>query len=246
MPTITVQKSPYWATIPAARPEDLAPGLRCRLLTLEDVGIVKNMRHEVLTALENPDYYRPAREAPDFVERHLAGRGLTMGVFDGDRLVAFGALGLPQPGDHNRGETVPLPPSELNQVADMASGMVAPGYRGRGLHHWLIRWRVSEAVAQGRRHLVTHSSLNNHVSWQHLAVYGLFAKRLLHVSDEIKRFVIHRDVRQSVTFDPSSCVTAGIADIARLDELMQSGLWVMDKTRDESGWAAVLAKPIIA
>lgn len=194
---------------------DLPDDLTARVLTPDDADRLHAFRLSVVAALTDPDHYRMAGEVGNFVADHLGEKGLTAGIFRDDRLVAYGAIGLPGPGDANRGRDLGLPEDQWPLVAHMSSAMVEAPDRGRGLHHRLIAWRLEVARTLGRPHLLTTVSPRNHVSWGHLAQHGLHARRWFHVGQDLVRFLVHRDVRVEPVLDTT---TARLVPLDRLSE----------------------------
>ncbi|MFD1627631.1 GNAT family N-acetyltransferase [Azospirillum griseum] len=219
---------------------DLPADLTTRVLTPDDADRLHVFRLSVVSSLADPDHYRMAGEVGNFVADHLGDKGLTAGIFRGDRLVAYGAIGLPGPGDANRGRDLGLPEEELALVAHMSSAMVEAPDRGRGLHHRLIAWRLEVARALGRPHLLTTVSPRNHVSWGHLAQHGLYPRRWLQVDKDLVRFLVHRDVRVEPVLDTT---TARLVPLERLsgqtDLFAQGGrVWARLSGGDVPGGAA--------
>lgn len=221
----------------------LPAGLTARMLHPVDSDMIRSFRRAVIATLADPDHYNIAGEVGDFVLDHLGPRGLTAGIFHGETLVAYGAIGLPGPGDPNRGIDMGLPESEWGQVAHMASAMAAPDMRGRGLHHWLIDWRIAVADAFGKRHLLTTVSTRNHASWGNLATHGLHPKRRLTIGPGLIRFLVHRDARDNQALDPQTARLVPFEELAEAPLLFdnQQRIWRREKT--EQGWSAVVGRP---
>lgn len=204
----------------------LPEGFTCRLLDGDDAPLLRAFRARILERLSDPDHYRTAGEVGDFVADHLGRVGITAAIFANGEMVAYGALGLPGPGDHNRGHDLPLPEAELPMVAHVASAMVDPDCRGRGLHHRLIQWRLDLATALGRVHTLTTVSPRNHASWRHLVAHGLLAKRLLDVGGGLMRLLVHRDAREEPVLDPNTIELCPVTELADRADLFGGGNWV--------------------
>nr|WP_211113825.1 GNAT family N-acetyltransferase [Azospirillum picis] len=201
----------------------LPDGLTARMMDLDDSRALADFRVRVVAMLDDPDHYRMAGEVGNFVADHLGELGLTAGIFRGDRLVAYGALGLPGADDPNRGRDLDLPEEELSSVAHMSSAMVDPSERGRGLHHRLIDWRIEVAEALGRRHLLTTVSPRNHRSWGHLAGHGIYPKRLIRVGGDLVRLLVHRDFTADPVFDPSSAGLVAVEELSGRWDVFEGG-----------------------
>lgn len=218
---------------------DLPDGLSARLLTPGDAALLTAFRRRVVETLDDPDHYRMAGEVGDFVADHLGPRGLTAGIVRGDALVAYGALFLPGPDDHNRGRDLPLPDDELPLVAHMSSAMVEPAARGQGLHHRLIVWRLAAAAAMGRRHVLTTVSPRNHRSWGHLASHGMYPMRLIRVGGDLVRLLVHRDALSSPVFDTATAALVPVEELGGRGDLFDSGQRVWARVSVDGRWFAL-------
>lgn len=220
----------------------LPSGLAARMLGPGDAEAMRALRRRVIETLDDPDHYRTAGEVGDFVLDHLNTRGVTVGVFLGAELVAYGALGLPGPGDHNRGRDLPLPEAELPQVAHLSSAMVDPALRGRGLHHRMIDWRIAVADRIGRRHSLTTVSPRNHRSWGHLAAHGVYPKRLIDVGGGLLRLLVHRDALAEPVFDPATASLVPVEEIAGRGDLFARGEQVWCRVEQDGRWFALFGR----
>lgn len=226
----------------------LPEGIACRMLTMDDADILRRFRQAIVQGLEDPDHYRLAGEVGDFVADHLGAKGLTAGLFDREgAMIGYGALGLPREGDPNRGVDMGLPEDELPLVAHIASAMLRPDWRKRGLHHRLIDWRVVLAAALGRRHLLTTVSPRNHQSWGHLVGHGLLGKRLIDVGGGLIRLLVHGDCRAAPR--PSRRLGTGtmvpVEELAEAKVLFAAGNWVWRRVPLSDGrMAAELSPPV--
>lgn len=150
-----------------------------RLLTPKDVPALMNLRNVVIASLPHPDMYVREEDEAAFVSAHIgaakgAGEGETIGVFDGDRLAAYGMLGLPSRHDpDNLGRLLGYGESRLARVAHLASCMVAPPYRGRHLQCSLLAARMQLAYARGREVCIAMVSPRNQASRSNLIREGL-------------------------------------------------------------------------
>ncbi|WP_431854346.1 GNAT family N-acetyltransferase [Azospirillum sp.] len=228
----------------AAMAARLPPGVTARTLGMADADAVRALRGRVIQTLDHPDFYQPAAEYGNFVTDHLNVAGVTVGLFLGTELVAFGALGLPGAGPDtvNRGRDLPLPEAELLQVAHLSSAMVDPNLRGRGLHHWTIDWRLGVADRIGRRHALTTASPRNHRSWGHLAAHGLYPRRLIGVNSGILRLLMHRDSMAEPVFDPATASLVTVEDLADRADLFERGEQVWCRLHEGGRWFALFGR----
>ena len=225
---------------------DLPDGLTARMMDLDDCDRLADFRVRVVATLDDPDHYRMAGEVGNFVTDHLGDKGVTAGVFHDGRLVAYGALGLPGPDDHNRGRDLDLPDDQLPLVAHMSSAMVDPSVRGRGLHHRLIDWRLEVAQTLGRRHLLTTVSPRNHRSWGHLADHGIHPRRLIRVGGDLVRLLVHHDAHSVPVFDTATAALVPVEDLSGRWDVFERGgqVWARVAAGDgaERRWFALCGR----
>lgn len=230
----------------AAMAERLPAGITARMLAPSDADALRDFRRRIVATLDDPDHYRVAGEVGDFVTDHLNRRGVTVGLFLGPELVAYGALGLPGPDDPNRGRDLPLPESDLPRVAHLSSAMVDPTLRGRGLHHRMIDWRLAVADGIGRRHTLTTVSPRNHRSWGHLAAHGVCPKRLIDVGAKggggLLRLLVHRDAAALPVFDPASASLVPVEELAGRADLFDRGERVWCRVAEGGRWFALFGR----
>lgn len=222
---------------------ELPDGLTCRLLRPADGPMMRDFRLGVVERLADPDHYRMAGEVGDFVTEHLGQIGLTAGIFDARGMAAYGALTLPDAAGFNRGHDFGLTGAELDHVAHVASAMVDPDFRGKGLHHRLIQWRIDLARALQRWHLFTTVSPRNHQSWGHLAAHAIYPKRLIQVGNGLTRLLVHRDLRGGATIDPEALEVCPVDALSQRFDLFDDGFWVWGRCRMEGRVLALCARP---
>lgn len=200
-------------------------GLTGRWLDLDDADAVHALRRVVIGTLADPDHYVPEDES--FVVKHLGAAGQTYGVFDGPELIAFGAIGLPGPGQENLGEALGLPEPEWPAVGHLASAMVRPGKRGIRLHHWLIQQRLDALAERGRRHVVAMVSPRNWASWHNLSRYRFYVKRIATMYGTLTRYLMHRDAAAPAVFE-GPALHCPAEDIEAQRRLLADGYWGID------------------
>lgn len=232
----------------------LPPGVSGRVLTVADAGRLAELRREVVgRQLPDPNCYRLEAESPDFPPSHLGpdgpgDKGVIAGLFsDGGELIAYAALTLPRPGESSHGDALGLSPGQQDQVAYLASAMVRADWRGRGLHHALVAWRLRLADALGRRHAIAATWPGNYQSWGHFCAHGLLGEKLVMVGDGLLRLVAHRDLAVPVPApDPATRRLTAVAALADQGALFDAGYRLWRRVEREDGVFAELARPLSA
>lgn len=203
-------------------------GLLLRTLGDADFDALIAMRQQVAARLADKDCY--VLEPEQFVRAHLGERGETTGLFACDRLIAYAMLGLAQRDGRDRpmvpdpmADALRLPTTERDTVAHLASSMVLPGWRGSGLHKWLIRYRLARCAALGRRHVMAMVSPRNVASWHNLIRHGLAVRAIEPLEGDRLRYILYRDLHQKEAEGPQSAEYAFPADLNRQRALLARG-----------------------
>lgn len=228
-------------------------GVSLRVLDQQDSAALAELRQRVvLQQLGNAEFYRLEAEGPDFPDSHLDRvrdplRGLIAGLFEASgQLIGYGALSLPGPDEPTRGDCLDLPDGS-QQIAYLASAMLLEQWRGYGLHHRLIEWRLARARELGRRHVVAASYPGNHISWGNLAGHGLLGKCLIRVSRGLLRLVSHCDLATTDAPRPdlANQILLPVADLERAAVWFDDGYWLWGRSVESAETCAILARPIM-
>lgn len=177
--------------------------LALRMIGPEHVTNILLLRKQVLSHLTNPDIYVNEDDEQEFVRQHCGPAGVTLGVFDGPRLVAYAMLGLPTPQDpNNLGHWFGLAPPNCARVAHVASCMVLPSHQGLGLQRRLLAARFRLALDYGRSICIGMISLHNHISRQNLLREGFHIGWVGHLCG-LERQLMYTDLNRPMAFDIS-------------------------------------------
>lgn len=139
----------------------------------DDLAAAVALHAEVLAALDDPQRFRLFGGCEAFVRSHVRDRGLSLGAFDGARMLAYGALTLPAAADaDNYAADLGWPAERAGRVALLSAAMVAPDQRRRGWHGALIRARIAHAAKLGVDDLLVRAAPANAVSRATLLRHG--------------------------------------------------------------------------
>ncbi len=216
-------------------------GLTVRMLTEAEALIA--LRRQVVAGLADGDWY--VLEPDRFVRAHLGGSGETVGLFAAGQLVAYAMLGLPR----NDGPPDPmatalgLPAAERGTVAHLASTMVLPGWRGRGLHNWLIRRRLARCAALGRPCVLSMVSPRNVASWHNLMRHGLVVRAIAPLEGDRPRYLLHRDLRRDEVYDPASARAVPLDNLDRQRVLLGDGYRGFGTAQDRGQVCVLFGRP---
>jgi hypothetical protein len=104
--------------------------------------------------------------------------GRIFGLFAEDRMIAYGVLGLPGPGDANFADDLGLAAADRVRVAHIDGISVHPAWRGNRLHRVLTAWRLREAALVGRSLVIATVAPGNTASLRNIMAEGLTVRAL--------------------------------------------------------------------
>lgn len=183
MPPATFSPS-IWAP-PASGPWSwrlIAPGEGARVDAL----------HRRALGAAGPDVVKP--EGPDFFPRILEGGGWIIGVFEAERLVAYGIVQHELPPSDDPRPLLGVPPEVMR--VKLAGASVDPAMRGKGLQRALIaaRVRLAQAAFEGRPILLYSTSAPaNFASWANLMAEHFTARAVKLYYGGYPRYVMVRE-----------------------------------------------------
>jgi GNAT superfamily N-acetyltransferase len=228
---------PLRALSEADNPLDLQPdprwhSLRISRLDRSHLPAILALRKIVLGTLSDPDEYVCEEDESEFVASHLGADGFTLGILNGEALVAYGMVGFPAASHpDNLGRPLGLPVSELGRVAHLSSCMVLPDWRGRGLQKLLLEKRVAIAgLVKSRTHFIAMTSTYNARSRHNMFAIG-FRLRKATLIGPLKRHLFHKASDSASFVDRHRLQLCGVHAFDRHQELTESGwLGVSEET----------------
>lgn len=139
-----------------------------RALDRPDAAAVHRLHEQVRAALPDPALFQLWGGAEAFIAAHLPGpaaRGESLGLWEAERLIAYGSLTRPRADDADNYATVlGWPAARADRVGLLSAAMVAPDRRGLGLQGRLIDARIARAAELGIAELLCRASPANAVS----------------------------------------------------------------------------------
>lgn len=190
-----------------------------RILDESDLETVITLhRHAIAKA--RPDTV--ATETDAFFTNHMTRIGRILGLFAEGRLIAYGVLGLPGPGDANFGDMVHLGTADRARVAHIDGASVLPEWRGNRLHGVLIEWRLEAAVAAGRSIALSTAAPGNIPSVRNLLAAGMTI-RALQQRFGGWRYILRRDLDRQPPSIPADGRWIDVDDLDAQHDLFRDG-----------------------
>ncbi len=220
------------------------PQLSIRLLDKSDIPQVTALRDEVLEQLIHPDHYVREDNVEEFVLHnigfHSASRGHTIGIFEGQQLVAYAMLGFPTSQDSdNLGWHLTTDLTMLGNVAHIAGCMVRAKWRRKGLQRLLLIERFELARSMRRPTCIAMVSLLNDTSRRNLMSSGM---RIGWVGtlNGLKRQLLVLNLEQPWEFDHESIKLIDCLDLHEQTFMCTQGWWGVGEFLDSSGQVKIV------
>ncbi len=163
-----------------------------------------------------------AHETDAFFAAHVEGIGRILGLFAENRLIAYGVLGLPGPGDASFADELALQTADRLRAANIDGVSVAPEWRGNGLHRLLIACRLQWALAAGRTIALSTVAPANLPSLRNLLAEGLTIRAIRHKFGGI-RYVVRRDLERPAPVIPQRGRWIPIEDLEAQAAALEGG-----------------------
>ncbi|WP_152597308.1 GNAT family N-acetyltransferase [Neobacillus niacini] len=122
---------------------------KVRKLDAEDLEEILEVQKQVVQAMEGPGILQPlTKEEYQYI---LEGKGLMIGAFVGNDLIAFRALLIPPIDEEHLGRDIGLAENELRKVLYQEISNVLPDYRGNHLQK-ILAARIMEELGKDIQH----------------------------------------------------------------------------------------------
>ncbi|MBU8880523.1 GNAT family N-acetyltransferase [Bacillus sp. FJAT-29790] len=170
---------------------------RVRTLNSDHLPAILNVQEEVLLQLQGKDTLQPlTKEEFEFI---LTGKGLMIGAFDEEKLIAFRALLVPPIDEEHLGIDIGLPEEELSRVIYQEISNVLPAYRGNQLQKILATLIMQELAKSnhGYRYVCCTVAPFNMPSLKDKFAQGMEIGALKEKYGGSLRYVFMKDLKES-------------------------------------------------
>jgi hypothetical protein len=157
--------------------------LRVGMLALHDADQVLAMRRHILTHMApSLQFVEPELGLNPSIEcawanKHLGARASTIGLFNGDSLIAFACLLRANASDpDDPGHLLGMRDHDWHRSAHMAACFVHEDYRGMHLQAKLLKWRRLVAESEGLTLLLSMTACGNTYSRRNMLNAGMYIR----------------------------------------------------------------------
>lgn len=121
----------------------LKENLTMRTCTMEDLDSILELQERICAGMNEPDWFVATSREENTL--FLTPPNTIIGVYDGDKLIAFGSLVFPGMDSSNLGWDLEWPTEKVLHCATLDTIVVDSDYRGLGLQRTLIQLCVKHA-----------------------------------------------------------------------------------------------------
>jgi hypothetical protein len=197
---------------------------RMALLGHDHLGEVMALQKIITRELSRKDMLQPFPE--DFMREHIGVKGQIIGVFFGNKLIAFRNIYFPNPDDPewNLGIDIGIEGDDLTRVANLQMVCVHPDHRGKALALKMNNHVISILrEMKSHRYLCATVSPFNYWNVRILLGCGFVVKKLKEKYSGKLRYVVYQDLLQPLIFESSSSQSVNLVDFPRQKTLLSQG-----------------------
>jgi hypothetical protein len=209
---------------------------KVRHLSLDDKREILGVQEEVAAQLTDKDSLATLSE--EEFEYILSGKGLMLGVFAANQLIAFRALLVPAIDDEHLGWDIGLSEDELAKVIYQEISCVLPEFRGNGLQKILAVLIMEELSKQDHpyRYICCTVAPFNIPSLKDKFAQGMHIATVKEKYGGRLRYIFVLDLEENVEYENRPTIQVSMEDIETQKLKFSQGLRCIDMEEKEDGY----------
>ncbi|MEW9052196.1 MAG: GNAT family N-acetyltransferase [Neobacillus sp.] len=209
---------------------------KVRHLSLDDKREILRVQEEVAAQLTDKDSLATLSE--EEFEYILSGKGLMLGVFAANQLIAFRALLVPAIDDEHLGWDIGLSEDELAKVIYQEISCVLPEFRGNGLQKILAVLIMEELSNQDHpyRYICCTVAPFNIPSLKDKFAQGMHIATVKEKYGGRLRYIFVLDLEENVEYENRPTIQVDMEDIETQKLKFSQGLRCIDMEEKEDGY----------
>ncbi|MET3574128.1 GNAT family N-acetyltransferase [Bhargavaea ullalensis] len=204
-----------------------------RLLKTTQLPEILRLQEEVVEALEDKARLQPLSE--EEFRFLLEGNGDMIGVYDGEEMVAWRAMLIPDNDHEGLGRDVGVPEDEISKVIYQEISAVSPRFRGNGLQKMMATVLMERVDRSRYRYVCATVMPGNIPSLKDKFSQGLEVAALKDKYGGKLRYVFFKDLAEAVPHRDEKCLVP-MDDIAGQQALLADGWRGTELIVNEDGW----------
>jgi len=196
------------------------------ILDKTNIDEIVDLQDKIVKNLNNPEVF--VMDSREFILNSVLekGKGLAIGVYADNKLIAFRTVSFPGKSEINMGREIDIPLEELDHVAHLESTVVDFGYRGNRLQAKMMKHTFKILSELGYYHILCTVSPFNYPSLKNVMDADLIIKALSKRGGPYEgkwRFLLARDLRNTDTREYTCNVEIENNNLEKQQELLKKG-----------------------
>lgn len=211
-----------------------------KILSVIELSNLLNLQNEALKHLSDSSSLQPLSEE-EFINI-FDDKGIVLGVFKQQELIAFRALLKPVLDEDHLGLDIGLAKEELEQVMYQEVSVVHPNYRGHGLQKTMGNYIMNEVDTQKYRYVCATVAPFNIPSIKDKFDQGLQIVDLKLKYDGLLRYVFMKDLHNKSRINRTKKIIISMNDIVTQQHHLQTGWSGVNIVNENEEWKVIFQK----
>jgi len=211
-----------------------------KILSPIELSDLLNLQKKVSKYLSDSSSLQPLSEE-EFINI-FDDKGIVLGVFKQQELIAFRALLKPVLDEDHLGLDIGLAKEELEQVMYQEVSVVHPNYRGHGLQKTMGNYIMNEVDTQKYRYVCATVAPFNIPSIKDKFDQGLQIVDLKLKYDGLLRYVFMKDLHNKSLINRTEKIIISMNDIVTQQHHLQTGWSGVDIVNEKEEWKVIFQK----
>lgn len=210
-------------------------------LNVSFIDEILTLQQVVYNALENKKILEPLSK--EEFETILNGKGMLIGAFVKEQLIAIRALSIPDINEHHLGYFLGLKEDELNRVIYQEVSIVHPDFRGYGMQKQLGNIIMNELDKSQFDYVCATVMPYNIASLKDKFAQGFRIVRLTYLYEGKLRYVFALNLHEQPRYDEEE-IDVSMGEIDRQQKLIEEGYVGVKMEKQEEDWKIIYKKII--
>jgi len=211
-----------------------------KILSAIELSDLLNLQNEALKHLSDSSSLQPLSEE-EFMNI-FDDKGIVLGVFKQQELIAFRALLKPVIDEEHLGLDIGLEKEELEQVMYQEVSVVHPNYRGHGLQKTMGNYIMNEVDTEKYRYVCATVAPFNIPSMKDKFDQGLQIVALKLKYGGLLRYVFMKDLHNKSLNNRTEKIIISMNDIDTQQHHLQTGWSGVDIVNENEEWKVIFQK----
>lgn len=220
----------------------MVENLQMKKLNLSHLNQMLALQKIVHDSIAEPSLCMKLNEK-EMAELLVNDTGLTVGLFDGGKMIGFHAALIPGRRKDNLGYDLNLRDDVLKSIFHLEICLIHPNYCGKALQTKMSRWLVGQFQKRERfRYLCQTASPHNIASVKNTLAIGALIVQLKAMYGGFERYIFFQDIKTPFTVDTTTKLEVSLKDKHIQQQLLAEGFVGYELNKKDGELMLSLAK----